>query len=156
MGGHVDWPHSEPVRWKMFPCAELGRTNGNLSVSIFISKTISVNHHIHPKFWFLIWQIKKNALAVIQLMKIWYNKAMYDTCGFYEPLGNHGFLPLAAIVRVVSCMWPSLCPSLSILNNVTALTLQGLQIVAWNLVGTVPWSWSLFKMAMLGQFLNVQ
>ena len=48
----------------------------------------------------------------------------------------------------------SFCPSvcLSVPNDVTALNL-----LAWNLLGrcTVPWSRSLFKIAMLGQFLGV-
>ena len=46
---------------------------------------------------------------------------------------------------------------LSAPNDVTALTLQGFQLWAWQLVGwcTVPWSRSIFKMTILGQFLHV-
>ena len=53
---------------------------------------------------------------------------------------------------VVPCVRPSI--RLSVQSDVTALTLLGFQLSAWNLVGwcTVPWSRSLSKMTMLCQF----
>ena len=71
-------------------------------------------------------------------------------------------LPSAAIGADRYCrrsLRPSGRPSvrLSVPNDVTALTLEGFQLLAWNLAEwcTVSWNRSLSKMAMLGQFLCV-
>ena len=57
--------------------------------------------------------------------------------------------------RELSSFYAPAC--LSVPNDVTALTLEGFQLLAWNLVGwcTVPRSISLCKIAMLGQVLRV-
>ena len=69
-------------------------------------------------------------------------------------------LPSAAIdptgIVVGHCVRPAVCPSVRPERRSRSNSLR-ISLSAWNLVGwcTVPWSRSLFKMAMLGQFLHV-
>ena len=54
-------------------------------------------------------------------------------------------------------LWVCSCWTMSVPNDVTALTLWGFQLLAWNLVGwcTETWIRLLLKMVMLGQFLHI-
>ena len=102
---------------------------------------------------------KKKVIEIVLLIS---NHLYLQTCVIlYKICKNFYPRPQSAPTGIVvsHCICPSICPSvcLSIPNDVTALTLYGFQVSAWNLVGwcTVPWSRSLFKMAMLGQFLRI-
>ena len=68
--------------------------------------------------------------------------------------GGHAW-PILRIPRNFEILQNMLAPGQR--DDVTVLTFQGFQKSAWNLMRwcTVPWSRSLLKMAMLGQYLGV-